>query len=57
MRNPCKQYRLSLKMVKTLEVFHKDPVQTLGICTYPFKNTNGLNKSYPNTKFSFEINL
>ena len=33
MRNLCKQYRLSLKMVKTLEVFQKDPVQTLGICT------------------------
>ena len=30
MRNLCKQYRLSLKMVKALEVFQKDPVQILG---------------------------
>ena len=32
-KNLCKQYRLSLKIVRALEIFLKHPVQTLGICT------------------------
>ena len=56
MRNLCKHNRLSLKMVIALEVFLKDLIQILGICTSTFENTTGLNKSCSNTRFSFEIN-